>query len=106
MSLPSAAHDFVLQDRDLPGPRFRVVLLDDRDHTCDYVIEMLQRIFIATLDQACHHVDELDRIGRTVLMVCRLEEAQFARDQIQGYGRDWRLPRSAGPMTACVEPAV
>jgi ATP-dependent Clp protease adaptor protein ClpS len=40
-----------------------------------------------------------------VLITCELAEAEFARDQIQAYGPDWRLPRSQGSMSAVVEPA-
>jgi ATP-dependent Clp protease adaptor protein ClpS len=87
-------------------PLYQVVLLDDNDHTYDYVIEMLQRIFIFSLDQAYRHAEEVDRCGRTKLITCELGEAEFARDQIHGYGPDWRLPRSKGSMSAVVEPAV
>src|SRR5215469_3800315 len=86
-------------------PLYRVVLLDDDDHTYDYVIEMLQKIFIFTAEQALRHAQEVDSMGRTVLITCELPEAEFARDQVHGYGRDWRLPRSQGSMSAVVEPA-
>lgn len=86
-------------------PLYRVVLLDDDDHTYDYVIEMLQKIFIFSAEQALRHAQEVDAMGRTVLMTCELPEAEFARDQVQSYGRDWRLPRSQGSMSAVVEPA-
>jgi ATP-dependent Clp protease adaptor protein ClpS len=87
------------------SPLYRVVLLDDDDHTYDYVIEMLQKIFIFTSEQALTHAQEVDAMGRTVLITCELPEAEFARDQVQNYGRDWRLPRSKGSMSAIVEPA-
>lgn len=86
-------------------PLFRVVLLDDNDHTYDYVIEMLQKIFVFTLDQAYRHAEEVDRSGRTVLITCELAQAKFAHDQIQSYGPDPRLPRSMGSMSAVIEPA-
>jgi len=86
-------------------PLYRVVLLDDDDHTYDYVIEMLQKIFVFSLDQAYRHAEEVDTCGRTVLITCDLPEAEFARDQIHAYGPDWRLPRSKGSMSAIVEPA-
>jgi ATP-dependent Clp protease adaptor protein ClpS len=86
-------------------PLYRVVLLDDDDHTYDYVIEMLQKIFIFTAEQALRHAQEVDSAGRTVLITCELPEAEFARDQVIGYGRDWRLPRSKGSMSAIIEPA-
>ena len=87
------------------SPLYRVVLLDDDDHTYDYVIEMLQKIFIFTSEQALRHAQEVDAIGRTVLITCELPEAEFARDQVHSYGPDHRLPRSKGSMSAVVEPA-
>lgn len=86
-------------------PVYRVVLLDDDDHTYDYVIEMLQKIFVFSLDRAYRHAEEVDTNGRTVLITCELQEAEFARDQIHSYGPDWRLPRSKASMSAVVEPA-
>ena len=86
-------------------PLYRVVLLDDDDHTYDYVIEMLQKIFIFSKNQAYRHAEEVDTAGRTVLITCELSEAEFGRDQIHAYGPDWRLPRSKGSMSAVVEPA-
>jgi len=86
-------------------PAFHVILLNDDDHSYDYVIEMLQKIFIFSLEQAYHHAEEVDRAGRTALITCELLEAEFARDQIQSFGRDARLPRSQGSMSAVVEPA-
>ena len=83
---------------------YQVVLLDDDDHTYDYVIEMLQKIFIFSADQALKHAQEVDAMGRTRLIICELPEAEYARDQIHGYGADWRMPRSKGSMSAVVEP--
>jgi len=105
MSKPSVSPETEVIERDQSVPLYRVVLLDDNDHTYDYVIEMLQRIFIFSLDQAYRHAEEVDRRGRTVLITCELAEAEFARDQIHAYGRDWRLERSQGAMSAVVEPA-
>ena len=105
MAKPSISPDTEIADAYRPVPLYRVVLLDDNDHTYDYVIEMLQHIFIFSLDQAYRHAEEVDRCGRTVLITCELAEAEFGRDQIHAYGRDWRLERSQGPMSAVVEPA-
>ena len=105
MPKPSIAPEIERHERQETVPLYRVVLLDDNDHTYDYVIEMLQQIFVFSLDQAYRHAEEVDRAGRTVLITCKLPEAEFARDQIHAYGRDWRLPRSAGSMSAVIEPA-
>jgi ATP-dependent Clp protease adaptor protein ClpS len=105
MARPSIAPEAEVLEHEAIVPLYRVVLLDDNDHTYDYVIEMLQKIFIFTLDQAYRHAEEVDRAGRTVLITCELREAEFARDQIHAYGPDWRLPRSQGSMSAVIEPA-
>ena len=105
MAKPAVSPETEVIEQDLLVPLYRVVLLDDNDHTYDYVIEMLQKIFIFTLEQAYRHAEEVDRRGRTVLITCELSEAEFARDQIQSYGPDWRLPRSKGSMSAVVEKA-
>lgn len=87
-------------------PLFHVVLLDDDDHTYDYVIEMLQKIFCCSLDDAYRHAVEVDTTGRTIVITCELPQAEFARDQIHAYGPDRRMPRSHGSMRAVVEPAA
>jgi ATP-dependent Clp protease adaptor protein ClpS len=105
MAKPSISPDTEIVEQRRLVPLYRVVLLDDNDHTYDYVIEMLQKIFIFSLEQAYHHAEEVDRAGRTALITCELPEAEFARDQIQSFGPDTRLPRSQGSMSAVVEPA-
>ena len=87
-------------------PLYHVVLLDDDDHTYDYVIEMLQKLFLHTLTEAYQHAVEVDTTGRTIVLTCEREAAEFGRDQIHGYGADWRMPRSKGSMSAIVEPAA
>src|ERR1043165_5214945 len=106
MANPAISPDVEIREREQHVPLYRVVLLDDNDHTYDYVIEMLQNIFIFTLDQAYRHAEEVDRVGRTVLITCELREAEYARDQIHSYGPDWRLQRSKGSLSAVIEPAA
>lgn len=105
MAKPAVSPETEVIEQERLVPLYRVVLLDDNDHTYDYVIEMLQTIFIFTLEQAYRHAEEVDRAGRTVLITCELPQAEFARDQIHAYGADWRLERSKGSMSAVVEPA-
>jgi ATP-dependent Clp protease adaptor protein ClpS len=105
MPKPSVSPETEIVEREQLAPLYRVVLLDDNDHTYDYVIEMLVRIFIFTMEEAYRHAEEVDRCGRTVLITCELPQAEFARDQIHAYGADWRLPRSKGSMSAVIEPA-
>lgn len=87
------------------GGLFNVVLLNDDDHTYDYVIEMLQRLFLCPAEQAMRHASEVDTTGRTVVLTCPKPEAEFGRDQILAYGPDPRMESSHGSMSAVVEPA-
>jgi ATP-dependent Clp protease adaptor protein ClpS len=90
--------------RDQHAPLYNVVLLNDDDHTAEYVIEMLEKLFAIAEAQAWKHVIEVDGTGRTVVMTCDLAAAEFGRDQIHAFGADWRIMRCKGSMSAIVEP--
>jgi ATP-dependent Clp protease adaptor protein ClpS len=85
-------------------PLYNVVLLDDDEHTYDYVIEMLQKLFALSTADAWNRAVEVDSTGRTIVITCELPEAEFGRDQIHAFGADWRMPQSKGSMSAVVEP--
>ena len=84
-------------------PLFNVVLLDDDEHTYEYVVEMLQKLFAFSDGDAWNHAVEVDTTGRTIVLTCELEQAEFGRDQIHAFGADWRMPKSKGSMSAIVE---
>src|SRR5579862_6141404 len=106
MANPAATPDIDTTTREELTPLYHVVLLDDNDHTYDYVIEMLQKLFLCSESAAYNHAVEVDTTGRTIVITCELPQAEFARDQIQAYGPDWRMPRSLGSMSAILEPAA
>jgi len=66
MANPSLSPEVEILEREQLVPLYRVVLLDDNDHTYDYVIEMLQKIFIFTLDQAYRHAEAISRPAGSV----------------------------------------
>ena len=86
-------------------PPYHVVLLNDDDHTYQYVIEMLGRIFGYSVEKAFQMAREVDTTGRVIVWTGPLEQAEFKRDQIHAYGKDWRIARCAGSMSAIVEAA-
>ena len=90
---------------DEEGKFFHVILLNDEDHTYDYVIEMLMEIFGFGEDKAYQHTVEVDTKGHTRLATLPLPDAEKKRDAIHAYGPDIRLPRSMGAMAALIEPA-
>lgn len=87
------------------APRWHVVLLNDDDHTYDYVIEMLGKVFGHSPEKAMCLAVEVDTQGRVIVDTTTKERAELKQEQIHAYGPDWRLPRSQGSMTAVIEPA-
>src|SRR5579862_8267160 len=92
------------ETRDQETPLYNVVLLDDSEHTYDYVIEMLGKLFALSEADAWNRAVEVDTTGRTIVITCELPAAEFGRDQIHAFGADWRMPNSKGLMSAIVEP--
>jgi ATP-dependent Clp protease adaptor protein ClpS len=95
-----------VQERKTEGlPPYNVVLLDDDDHSYEYVILMLKRVFGHSVNKAYEMAVEVDTAGRVVVLTTHLEEAELKRDQIQAFGPDPLIPRCKGSMSATVEPA-
>ena len=86
-------------------PRYHVVLLDDEDHTYQYVVEMLMRLFRHAREMSWKMAWEVDHRGRSIVVTTNKEQAEHKRSQIQSYGADRRLSRSKGSMSAVVEKA-
>jgi len=105
MPTPTVTPDVEQSRHEELVPLYHVVLLDDDDHTYDYVVEMLQHLFLMSGAEAFRHAVEVDTAGRTVVITCEKSQAEFARDQIHAYGADQRLPRSKGSMSSVIEPA-
>ncbi len=87
------------------APLWHVVLLDDDDHTYEYVIEMLGKLFGYGREKALQMAREVDTTGRVIVDTTVLERAEFKQQQIHAYGPDRRLARSQGSMTAVLERA-
>ena len=86
-------------------PPYNVVLLNDDDHTFDYVIEMLGKLFGHPEPAAAAMALEVDPRGRSIVLTTHKERAELKRDQIIGYGADVRSATSKGSMSAIIEPA-
>ena len=86
-------------------PPYHVVLLDDEDHSYEYVIFMLKKIFGHPYAKGYKMAVEVDTKGRVVVATTNLEQAELKRDQIQAFGPDPLIPRCKGSMSATVEPA-
>ena len=85
-------------------PRYHVVLWNDDDHTYQYVIAMLKKLFGHAPEKGFKLAREVDRDGRVVVLTTTREHAELKRDQIHAYGVDKLLARSKGSMSATIEP--
>jgi ATP-dependent Clp protease adaptor protein ClpS len=86
-------------------PMYHVVLLNDDDHTYEYVIQMLGELFGHPPPKAFLMADEVHHTGRVIVYTTYKEQAEFKRDRIHAYGADPRLARCKGSMSAIIEPA-
>jgi ATP-dependent Clp protease adaptor protein ClpS len=85
-------------------PPYNVVLLDDDDHSFEYVIVMLKTLFGHPPEKGYKMAVEVDTMGRVVVATTNLEQAELKRDQIQAFGPDPFIPRCKGSMSAKIEP--
>jgi ATP-dependent Clp protease adaptor protein ClpS len=86
-------------------PPFNVILLNDDDHSYEYVIDMLGRLFAHPVEKAFRMAEEVDKTGRVIVCTTHKELAELKRDQIHAFGGDKRIARSRGSMSAVIEPA-
>jgi ATP-dependent Clp protease adaptor protein ClpS len=86
-------------------PPYNVVVLNDEDHTFDYVIEMLVKLFAHTLPRAKELTWEVHSRGRAIVYTTHKEKAELKRDQVLAYGADPRLSRSKSSLRCYIEPA-
>src|SRR5689334_258132 len=70
-------------------PPYNVVLLDDNDHTYEYVIEMLRCVFGFPDQKGYQLAKEVDTRGRVIVLTTYKEKAELKRDQIHAYGTDY-----------------
>jgi ATP-dependent Clp protease adaptor protein ClpS len=106
MPQPTAFPEIHRETRDDLTPLYHVVLLDDDEHTDVYVVEMLCSLFCVSAAAAHRNAIEVDTTGRTIVITCEKEQAEFGRAQIHAYGADPRMPISKGSMSSVVEPAT
>jgi len=84
-------------------PRYHVILWDDDDHSYDYVIQMMQKLFGHTYQRGYELASQVDNSGRTICLTTTMEHAELKRDQIHAYGRDDRIACCQGSMSASIE---
>lgn len=94
----------VREDRKYQPP-YHVILLNDDDHSFEYVISMLKELFAHPIEKGFKMAQTVHETGRAIVLTTTLEHAELKQDQIHAFGPDAGIPRCGGSMTAVLEPA-
>src|SRR4051794_32706232 len=86
-------------------PPYHVILLNDDDHSFEYVIGMLQQLFGHPPEKGYQMASKVHTEGRVIVDTTSRERAKLKRDQIHAFGPDKGIPRCKGSMSADIEPA-
>jgi ATP-dependent Clp protease adaptor protein ClpS len=86
-------------------PPWNVVLLNDDEHSYQYVIAMLAAVFGFPAERGFEHAKEVDSTGRTILITTSREHAELKQEQCHAFGPDPLIPHCKGSMTCIIEPA-
>jgi ATP-dependent Clp protease adaptor protein ClpS len=86
-------------------PLYHLVLLDDNDHTYEYVVELLGHVLGYAPPKAYAIACVVDSEGRAVVETASKERVLVHQQRIHTFGTDPRIPRCAGSMSAVVEEA-
>ncbi len=101
---PVTKRDVEQDRRPKRQPRYHVILWDDDDHSYEYVIIMMRKIFGHTATMGMKIAEKVDADGRVICLTTTRELAELKRDQIHAFGRDQLIDRCAGSMSATIEP--
>jgi ATP-dependent Clp protease adaptor protein ClpS len=86
-------------------PPYNVVILNDEEHTFDYVIDLLIKLFRHSLPTAQELTWRIHSTGRAIVYTTHREKAELKREQVLAWGPDPRMSISKGPLGCYVEPA-
>jgi Zn-dependent protease/ATP-dependent Clp protease adapter protein ClpS len=92
-------------DADEEAGAARVVLINDNDHSFDYVVRMLKELFGFPAAFGARLARKVDADGRVVVTTTNRERAEAMRDRILAYGPDPRIQHCKNSMAAIVETA-
>jgi ATP-dependent Clp protease adaptor protein ClpS len=86
-------------------PPYHVVILNDEEHSFEYVIELLIKLFSHPLATAEELTLRIHHTGRAIVLTTHREKAELKREQVLAYGPDPRMSISKGPLGCYIEPA-
>ena len=73
------------------APNFHVIIWNDEEHSFEYVIEMLIKLFNHSAAQAYDITYRVHHEGKAIATTCHRELAELRREQITTYGPDFTV---------------
>jgi len=86
-------------------PPYNVIIVNDEEHTFEYVIELLTKIFRHPVRTAEELTWKIHTTGRSIVFTTHKELAELKREQVVSYGPDHRLRASKSSLNCYIEPA-
>jgi ATP-dependent Clp protease adaptor protein ClpS len=86
-------------------PPYHVIIENDEEHSFEYVIELLAKIFGHPRAKGEELAWTIHSQGRAVVLTTHKELAELKRDQVIAYGPDPRMSISKGPLSCYIEAA-
>ena len=86
-------------------PPYNVILLNDEEHSFEYVIELLMKLFGHAKPAAEALTWKIHTTGRSIVLTTHRELAELKREQVLAYGPDPRMSISKGPIGCVIEAA-
>ena len=87
-------------------PPYNVILLNDDDHSVEYVVSLCQKVFGYPVEKGLQIAEEVHFTNRCILWTGSLELAELKQEQIHSLGKDELVDRCQGSMSAILEPAA
>jgi ATP-dependent Clp protease adaptor protein ClpS len=87
------------------APLYHLILLDDDEHSYQYVIEMLGKIFGYGREKAFALAALVDNAGQVVLETAGHDQVSDHQSQVHAHGADPSIPKCKGSMSAIIEEA-
>lgn len=86
-------------------PPYNVVIVNDEEHTFDYVIDILMQLFAHPAPVAEALTQKIHSHGKAIVYTTHKEKAELKREQVLSCGADPRMSVSKGPLGCYIEPA-
>ena len=86
-------------------PSYAVILHNDDEHTFQYVIDLLMKLFAYPLEKAFVLTNQVHTQGKSIVWTGTLELAELKRDKVRGFGPDfYAMKKVEFPLGVTIEP--